>query len=268
MAQGVVSASTFEFDPINLPSLSISQASFSPITNVSTVKFGKDDGTTSADLVLAGTIDLAGGTSINTLSLKTTGGVTQQDSYASAYDAALAVNNLYAQGGTVSLAGGPNRNGNNVANLRGGTTSGNFEFYNRDSVNIGFSDPHISAGAAGISASGKVSLNSGGGVAQSASSPLILPGAWVNAGGNVILTDPGNRIDGRIDISTASTGPINLNNASSLTRLGNISGAWFYGYGAGDVNVLGTVAAISGSSAIHIEAGAIGYGCLVLAAAT
>jgi len=395
---GNVTANVFEFDPdASITSLPIYQGSFNAVSSVPTVKFGKDNGTTGADLVLTGAIDLTS-TSINTLSLKTTGAVTQQDSYTAAYDATLAVNNLYAQGGSVSLVGGPNRNGNNVANLRGNATSGDFEFYNYNDINIGFSDPYVTTGAAGISASGNVSLYSDGAITQSASAPivaaglnalgstvmlndqnnsvgtlqggasngdfvfnnlgslvigtvnpndtpglsvtgtanlsvggtltqsvaLILPGAlavnagsdviltdpgnridgqidiatagvinlnnasplttlgnisggtltleaagsvrqaasmilpgalWVNAGGNVVLTDPLNRIDGRIDIATTASSYINLNNASPLTTLGNISGAWFYGYGAGDVNVLGTV---TGPGGIHIEAGANG----------
>jgi hypothetical protein len=85
---------------------------------------------------------------------------------------------------------------------------------------------------------GKLTLETTGTVTQDAA--LILPGALaVNAGGAVVLTDSGNRIDGRIDVATA--GLLNLNNAAALTTLGDISATSIFGWGAGEVNVLGTV---------------------------
>ncbi len=214
MPYGSVTANVFEFDPVNTSSLSITPAAFIPLYGVSTVKFG--NGTTTADLTLSGTIDLNSNNN-TTLSLVTSGALAQQDSAPGAGDAALTVTNLYAQGGSVSLAGGPT--GNDVAKLRGNATSGTFEFYDNASLNIGFSDPNVTSGAAGISASGNVSLNSGGTLTQSA--PLNLQAALaVNAGSDVILTDPGNQIGGRIDIAT--TGVINLN-AEGNVVLGQIT---------------------------------------------
>jgi filamentous hemagglutinin family protein len=75
MPTGSVTANVFEFDPITTASLSITQGAFNPLYYVPTVKFGNGT-TTSANLLLTGAIDLTG-TSINTLSLNTSGTVSQ-----------------------------------------------------------------------------------------------------------------------------------------------------------------------------------------------
>ena len=102
----------------------------------------------------------------------------------------------------------------------------------------------------------RLSLETPVSVTQDAS--LTMPGALAaNAGGNVTLADSGNQIGGRIDISASSSGVVSLNNAAALTTLGDISGAGFSSYAAGDVSLLG---AISGNSVEIRAAGRIAEG--------
>ena len=239
-ANGTVNAtSAFEFDPINTSSLLITPAFVTQLYGIPTVKFG--NGTTTADLTLSGTIDLNNNT---TLGLVTSGALAQQDSTPSAGDAVLAVTNLYAQGGSVSLAGGPL--GNNVVNLQGKATSGSFAFSNVTSLNIaaGLLDPTVTTG---ITATGNASLSAGGTLTQSA--PLILPGTLTtsSSGGQTLN---GTNAIGSFNATNAASGNIALASTGALTlaAISNAGGGSVTVSNAGPIGITGTVAAAGGGA--------------------
>jgi hypothetical protein len=282
MPNGSVSASVFEFDPINIASFSITQTAFTQLSNIPTVKFGKDDGTTSSDLMLTGTVDLTG-TSINTLSLKTTGAVSQQDS--SPGDATLAVTNLFAQGGSVSLLGAALRN--NVVNLGGGAISGNFEFYNANALELGalsLGSGTLTVNAVGITQTGAITQASGAGAAtfNSGAGVITLTNAGndftglVNLSGSAVSISDVNAVTlGTVNTSTLTVNAVGISQTVPLT----ISGTSTFTAGAGPIsltsatNDFGTVSlnnsgannvAVTDANALTLGASSVGSGTLTV----